>query len=59
MEHLDILVRAWTSARNTEIELRGKVRAAVVEACDNGLSEIRAAHLVGVDRQTIRAWRGK
>ncbi len=59
MEHLDILARAWQSARDTEMELRAKVRAAVVQACDDGLTEVAAAHMIGVDRQTIRAWRGK
>jgi hypothetical protein len=58
-ESLDILVRAWNSARETETGLRKQVRDAIVFACDSGLSEVKAAHLAGVDRQTIRAWRGK
>lgn len=35
------------------------VRNAVVDACNNGLSETRAAELVGVDRSVIRRWMGK
>jgi hypothetical protein len=59
MEHLDILVRDWQAARDRETAARKLVRDAVVEACAAGLSEVKAAHVVGVDRQTIRAWRGK
>lgn len=59
MEHLDMIVREWMAARQRESELRAKVRAAVVAACDSGMSESAAAHAAGVDRQTVRAWRGK
>lgn len=58
-EHLDILARSWQSARDTEQRLRRQLRDAVVAACDAGLSEVSAAHIAGVDRQTVRAWRGK
>jgi DNA-binding XRE family transcriptional regulator len=35
------------------------MRDAIVAACDAGMTEVRAAHVAGVDRQTVRAWRGK
>ena len=59
LEHLDILVRSWVSARDTENQLRKRVRDSIVAACEAGLSEVKAAHIAGVDRATIRAWRGK
>jgi hypothetical protein len=58
-EHLDIIARAWKSARDTEHQLRAQMRDAIVAACDAGMTEVRAAHVAGVDRQTVRAWRGK
>lgn len=59
MEHLDMLAREWQAARDIEAASRQRVRDAVVAACLAGLSEVKAAHIIGVDRQTIRAWRGK
>jgi hypothetical protein len=58
-EHLDLIARAWKSARDTELQLRHQMRDAIIAACDAGMSEVRAAHVAGVDRQTVRAWRGK
>lgn len=59
MEHLDMLAREWQAHRDRELVARQRVRDAVIAACDAGLSEVKAAHIVGVDRQTVRAWRGK
>jgi len=54
------LVKRWHAAQIREAALREEARAAIVLACDDGsFSEAEAARIVGVDRMTIRAWRGK
>ncbi len=57
---LAALAKRWHGAQVREAQLREEVRAAVVLACDDGsLTEGAAARVIGVDRMTIRAWRGK
>lgn len=57
---LGALAKRWHAAQLREAQLREEVRAAVVLACDDGsISEAAAARLAGVDRMTIRSWRGK
>ena len=57
---LSALVKKWHAAQLREAQLREQIRAAVVLACDDGsLSEAGAARITGVDRMTIRSWRGK
>ena len=58
-EHLDMLARSWQAARDNEQWMRQQLRDAVIAACDAGMTEVAAAHVAGVDRQTVRAWRGK
>lgn len=57
---LAALVKRWQTAQVREAQLREEVREAIVLACDDGsITEAAAARLAGVDRMTIRAWRGK
>lgn len=57
---LEALAKRWQTAQIREAQLREEVRAAVVLACDEGrISEAAAARIAGVDRMTIRSWRGK
>jgi|688.fasta_scaffold03440_36 hypothetical protein len=54
------LVKRWHAAQIREAQLREEVRAAVVLGCDDGsLTEAGAARITGVDRMTVRSWRGK
>ena len=53
-------VERWQRAQESEARLRERVAVLVVYLCDErNMSEIQAARLTGVSRQTIRAWRGK
>jgi hypothetical protein len=41
------------------VEARRQLRAGVLAEIAGGMSEVEAARLGGVDRMTVRAWRGK
>lgn len=49
---------ALTKARKAEAEARTKVRAIVLEEAALGVPETRLATAAGVDRLTVRAWKG-
>lgn len=54
------VVEQWRKAKGHELFLRIRISALAVYLCDQrGLSENQAATMLGVSRQTIRAWRGK
>lgn len=49
----------WRAAVSDERAAAVACYAAIVEACDAGVSEREAARLAGVDRLTVRRARGK
>lgn len=49
----------WRAAREREREAMGAVYAAICRACEDGMTEVEAARVAGVDRMTVRKARGK
>lgn len=45
--------------RQERDEARDALRAAVVAAVADGVSEVEVSELAGVDRMTVRSWLGK
>lgn len=50
---------AWAAARDSEREIAGTAYEAVRIAAEAGLSEVRIAELLGVNRTTVRTALGK
>lgn len=46
-------------ARTTAARVRDEAKAVALQAVQAGVSESAVAQLVGVDRMTVRNWRGK
>lgn len=60
MDELERLGRARQRAFAAYSQATGRLRDAVVKAAASGQwSEVEIARLAGVDRQTVRKWRGK
>jgi DNA-directed RNA polymerase specialized sigma24 family protein len=53
------VARDFATARDTTKTLRDQLRAMVIEATADGMSELEAARRAGVTRMTIRSWLGK
>ena len=56
---LEAVGAAWAAARDSEREIAGTAYDAVRAAADAGLSEVRIAELLGVNRTTVRTALGK
>ena len=56
---LRIVGAVWDAARDTEREIAGTAYDAVKEAAFHGMSEVRIAELLGVNRGTVRTALGK
>ena len=53
------VAKRWHSAKNRERSLAVELYAAIVQAVENGMSEVQAAKVAGVDRMTVRRALGK
>ena len=51
--------RRFAKARQAQTDAADALYAAIVAACDAGMTETEAARVAGVDRMTIRRARGK
>lgn len=49
----------FANARQAQTDAADALYAAIVAACDAGMTETEAARVAGVDRMTIRRARGK
>lgn len=58
-EELTRAGRNLRSARSRLAEAYGDAQAAALTAAADGLSEVRIARVLGVNRLTIRKWLGK
>ena len=56
---LEAVGAAWAAARDSEREIAGAAYEAVRIAAEAGLSEVRIAELLGVNRTTVRTALGK
>jgi hypothetical protein len=56
---LEAVGTAWAAARDSEREIAGTAYEAVRAAAEAGLSEVRIAELLGVNRTTVRTALGK
>ena len=56
---LEAVGAAWAAARDSEREIAGTAYDAVRAAAEAGLSEVRIAELLGVNRTTVRTALGK
>ena len=56
---LRVVGAGWEAARDSEREIAGTAYDAVRAAADAGLSEVRIAELLGVNRTTVRTALGK
>ena len=56
---LEAVGAAWAAARDSEREIAGTAYEAVRAAAEAGLSEVRIAELLGVNRTTVRTALGK
>ena len=51
--------KQWHAAKARERDAAAKLYAAIVQAVEDGLSEVQAAELAGVNRMTVRRALGK
>ena len=56
---LEAVGAAWAAARDSERAIAGTAYEAVRAAAEAGLSEVRIAELLGVNRTTVRTALGK
>jgi len=56
---LEAVGTAWAAARDSEREIAGTAYEAVRAGAEAGLSEVRIAQLLGVNRTTVRTALGK
>jgi len=56
---LQVVGAAWDASRESEREIAGTAYEAVRAAAEAGLSEVRIAELLGVNRTTVRTALGK
>jgi DNA-binding GntR family transcriptional regulator len=51
--------KQWHAAKARERDAAAKLYAAIVQAVEDGLTEVQAAELAGVNRMTVRRALGK
>ena len=51
--------KQWHAAKAREWDAAAKLYAAIVQAVEDGLTEVQAAELAGVNRMTVRRALGK
>lgn len=51
--------KQWHAAKARERDAAAKLYAAIVQAVEDGLTEVQAADLAGVNRMTVRRALGK
>lgn len=51
--------KQWQAAKARERDAAAKLYAAIVQAVEDGLTEVQAAELAGVNRMTVRRALGK
>lgn len=58
-DDIETAAAAYRDARTAADRAEHRAKALLTAAAENGYSEHRLAGLLGVDRMTIRRWRGK
>lgn len=51
--------KQWHAAKARERDAAAKLYAAIVQAVEDGMTEVQAAELAGVNRMTVRRAMGK
>jgi predicted DNA-binding protein (UPF0251 family) len=59
MSDLAAVAKKWHAARNRERALAAELYEAIRLAVNEGMSEVQAAKVAGVDRMTVRRALGK
>jgi predicted DNA-binding protein (UPF0251 family) len=59
MSHLAAVAKRWHAARDKERALAAELYEAIRLAVNEGMNEVQAAKVAGVDRMTVRRALGK
>ena len=58
-QRLILALRADQRAQTKSNQTRERLKQAVINVCDNGMTEYECVDITGFSRATIREWRGK